>query len=811
MTARTLRLAFGLGLLVGCSSSALAQSITNAGKEFIVGFLPNHSGANAIQLHLTAPEDTQVTVNYPVNSPTFETTIDVTAGDITIVDLPVEAAGGWTDNAIANNAVLAFSPTDDNFVCYMINIQTSTSDAGLALPLSALNREYIVTTHSASDAEYVVVAAYDDTDVTISPPGGGDIEITLNRGQGYMGVPGGDATGTIISASRPVSVTNGNKCASFGDGACDHVFEVAVPIAAWGTSIPVANIPENSGGTRYKIVASTDSTTVTRDGTTLGTIDRGEFIYTDKFADDHIIAADNPIFVTQFMDNRGSFGGDPTGDPAIGNMVPGAQYMSSYTFSTVGGGQFLEHYLTIIAANDDVGALTLDDVAVDAGDFSAIPDSGFSVARIIITDDVHSTASDSGHGIMVMGFNSCDSYLYPGGAMFEFINPGGDPWDPVCDCALQEGPPKVFECTATDNHPAEGDDEDTGIFFVALLDGATNIELDVDEFTPGDGEVTYRVQRTDEEADGSGTVRVTDGAGNTCEYEISLTAAADSATVTTAAISDITTTTATSGGNVTADGGANVTARGVCWSTLENPTIADDTTEDGTGTGVFTSNMSGLTAATPYYVRAYATNSAGTAYGADVTFATVAEEPEPEPEPEPDPELAPDLRVTIEAQTDADALVGDDVAFTATVENVGTATATDVVLTIPIPENAEFVSARLVTDPSAQTADLVVTLGDEHVTLEFGDVSAGDSLQVEIVFRVTAAGEVTVDASATSEEVTTPKAAETAATIDAEDEYLTVAQTTTPVYLCGALGFAPLLVLASLIGTKLRRRRRPEC
>ena len=63
MTARTLRLAFGLGLLVGCSSSALAQSITNAGKEFIVGFLPNHSGANAIQLHLTAPEDTQVTVN----------------------------------------------------------------------------------------------------------------------------------------------------------------------------------------------------------------------------------------------------------------------------------------------------------------------------------------------------------------------------------------------------------------------------------------------------------------------------------------------------------------------------------------------------------------------------------------------------------------------------------------------------------------------------------------------------------------------------------------------------------------------------
>ncbi len=281
-------------------------------------------------------------------------------------------------------------------------------------------------------------------------------------------------------------------------------------------------------------------------------------------------------------------------------------------------------------------------------------------------------------------------------------------------------------------------------------------------------------------------------------------APATAPTVTTTAVSNVTTTTADSGGNVTADGGDAVTARGVCWSTSANPTTADDKTTDGSGTGVFTSNLTGLSPGTTYYVAAYATNSVGTAYGADVTFATVAEEPEPEPEPE----LAPDLRVTIEAQTDADALVGDDVAFTATVENVGTATATGVVLTIPIPENAEFVSARLVAGQSAQVTDPVVTEGDEFVTLEFGDVPAGDSLQVEIVLRVIVAGEVVVNASATSEEITTPKAAETAATIDAEDEYLRVVETTTPLYLCGALGLAPLLVLFGLIGTKLRHRRR---
>ncbi len=94
-------------------------------------------------------------------------------------------------------------------------------------------------------------------------------------------------------------------------------------------------------------------------------------------------------------------------------------------------------------------------------------------------------------------------------------------------------------------------------------------------------------------------------------------------TVSTTAISAITFNTASSGGNVTSDGGASVTARGVCWSTSANPTIALSTkTSDGTGTGSFTSSITGLAPNTLYYVRAYATNSVGTAYGNEVTFTT---------------------------------------------------------------------------------------------------------------------------------------------------------------------------------------------
>jgi uncharacterized protein (TIGR02145 family) len=93
-------------------------------------------------------------------------------------------------------------------------------------------------------------------------------------------------------------------------------------------------------------------------------------------------------------------------------------------------------------------------------------------------------------------------------------------------------------------------------------------------------------------------------------------------TLTTAAVTSITLTTAISGGNITADGGAAVTARGVCWSTTANPTITDPKSSDATGTGTFASNLIALLPGTTYHVRAYATNSAGTAYGNDVSFTT---------------------------------------------------------------------------------------------------------------------------------------------------------------------------------------------
>ena len=95
-------------------------------------------------------------------------------------------------------------------------------------------------------------------------------------------------------------------------------------------------------------------------------------------------------------------------------------------------------------------------------------------------------------------------------------------------------------------------------------------------------------------------------------------------TVTTGTITLVKATTASSGGNVTGDGNGTITARGVCYATATNPTILSTTTPGGTGTGPFTSNIIGLAPSTTYYLRAYATNSAETSYGSELTFTTAA-------------------------------------------------------------------------------------------------------------------------------------------------------------------------------------------
>jgi uncharacterized protein (TIGR02145 family) len=97
--------------------------------------------------------------------------------------------------------------------------------------------------------------------------------------------------------------------------------------------------------------------------------------------------------------------------------------------------------------------------------------------------------------------------------------------------------------------------------------------------------------------------------------------------ITTTPATYITTIAATSGGNIISNGGAEILTKGVCWGVTINPSTSDIKTEDRVGAAQFVIRLSGLTSGTDYHIRAYATNSVGTAYGADMPFSTLGQSP----------------------------------------------------------------------------------------------------------------------------------------------------------------------------------------
>jgi len=543
------RLLVGASLLFtfGFSSTANAEALDNKGRDFIFAFMPNYYGEAFVEVHLSSDVATNVTVEYPVNSPTFTTTVPVAPGSVTVVSLPTSAAQTWpSDGSVANNAVRAHAA--DEFVAYIVNRIVYTSDAALALPIDALNTNYIVSTYDAVSgsygfaAEFVVTAAFDATTVTITPSNatydghaaGVPYNVALNRGESVlvMGASSGNnggLTGTIVSGDKPITVTNGNGCTDIPtyESACDTVFEIAQPVQSWGHEALAVNVPDRPSGSIYRIVAAEDNTAVNQDGAPLTTLNRAQYIEVGPVAGNHLFNADKPIFVTQYMTGQSSPGAT-TGDPAMANMIPSAQYRPNYTFATAGAGQFAFHYLTVIAKNSDVGLLTLDGVAIPADQYSAIPGSDYSGALVSLPEGTHTTSSVNPHGITVEGLNGYDSYMFPGGGLFGFINPSGDANPPLCSLVNNEG-------TATDNRPSEDTnnnsvldpgedlnnnqqiDRDSGIFFIALEDGSSNVSLTVNPFVPGSGTVGFTVGKIDPALDFSGKVLVTDGAGNTCE------------------------------------------------------------------------------------------------------------------------------------------------------------------------------------------------------------------------------------------------------------------------------------------------------
>lgn len=329
-------------------------------------------------------------------------------------------------------------------------------------------------------------------------------------------------------------------------------------------------------------------------------------------------------------------------------------------------------------------------------------------------------------------------------------------------------------CWNTSGYPTIADQKTTN------GSGVANFTSDLTGLTPA---TTYHAR-----------AYATNSVGTAYGNELSFITLMTVPTVTTAAVTMSGGVSAATGGNVTVDGGASVMARGVVWGTSPNPVIAYDHTADGAGVGSFTSNLTGLTGGTRYYVRAYATNYMGTGYGDEYSFTAGAAS----------------LRVTVSAPT-TEAKVGDDVPFNVSVENVGTADATSLVLTIPLPANTEFVGARLVdVQQNSRTNEPLISVLNGFVTITFDSLVAGQNAIIELILRALQSGVVTVTATASTDGQSAEAKGEVNTEVKDGDQYVRII--TTPVCgvgivsaLAGVLFLSPLKVFS-----RWRRRRRKQ-
>ena len=519
----------------------------SAGTEFFLVYTDNAADGPGSAIFITSAVDTSGLVEVPGIG--FSQAFSVAANTITTVDIP-QAAEVQGSDIIDNKGIRVTA--DDEVTVYFLNPREPvySNDAYLGLPVDILNVEYIVLAYQETigyPSELAIVAPYDNTDVIITPSittgtrtAGVPYTITLSQFQTYTlqgDGAGEDLTGTIIESSHPVAVFAGSRCTFIPPSsyACDHIVEQMTPTATWGKEFDTFPFKarQNGLGDFLRILACVDGTVVTIDGAVAGTINRGEFLETMVTAPSEISTSE-PTLVAQYLTGEDYEG--RIGDPFECLIPPTEQFMPGYTFLTPTG--YAENYVNVVAPTASLGDLVLEGSPVDTTLFTAFGTKGLSCGTINLSEGSHTMSGSAPFGIYVYGYNSYVSYGYPGGLALEFIYPRGDTNPPICD--LWQVDDITYAGSGTDNRPSEdvngngildpGEDlngnglidEDTGIFRVELEPGSTNLLLTVDPFIPGDPTVGYTVTLIDTSQDGSGTVKVTDGAGNICTSEISI-------------------------------------------------------------------------------------------------------------------------------------------------------------------------------------------------------------------------------------------------------------------------------------------------
>lgn len=336
------------------------------------------------------------------------------------------------------------------------------SDASLLLPKSSLDNFYITPgwpygrdIGSALRPTHIQIAATEDnttvlvTSATTSTAGqsvptfqqGVQSSVTLQEGdflQVTVQNENGSFAGSYVEADKPVSVFTSNDCANVPFGAanccCEHLEENIFGLQTWGTSYVGARAPQRlAEQVVWQVTAQENNTTITFDahatvtGLPAGNTDTLMAGQTKEYSingpsanpGDFVVTGDKPILLTQYT--VGSFSVEPNGtngDPSQVQAVPVEQFLDRYVVLVPS--TWVNDYVVLVREAGQT--VNLDGNPVSAG-WVAVGGSNYQAARVSVADGVHVLDGAAPFGVMVVGWDTYDSYAYPGGLNQKLINP----------------------------------------------------------------------------------------------------------------------------------------------------------------------------------------------------------------------------------------------------------------------------------------------------------------------------------------------------------------------------------------------------
>ncbi len=355
--------------------------------------------------------------------------------DVPIVTYQFQPVDGAT-SFLSDASMLYPVPTLDS-INHIVNQSFNSSSSGGGYPYLT-----IVATVDGTNVDFTATEATLGGGVIPAAAAGQTVGFSMNDGDVATIVAGNSLVLTgarvITDDAHPVAVFAGHSCADIPANicCCDHLEEQLSGVRRWGQSfvgvhMPYRN-PANPEDTFWQVYASEADTTVTFDAAASVTgvpaqlmLDAGDlsefFVSAPAGVEaDFSVSANKPIALVGYMTGAQSFVGTDVGDPAMVQTVSVEQFLHRYVVLVPG--TWVNDMLMLTRPAGAV--ITVDGVAVPDGEFTAVGDGTYEVARVSVSDGVHVLDGDTARfGVVVVGWDEFDSYAYVGGTGTGIINP----------------------------------------------------------------------------------------------------------------------------------------------------------------------------------------------------------------------------------------------------------------------------------------------------------------------------------------------------------------------------------------------------